>query len=84
MADVAVDGLRVSYGTLSLHSFRQNALLKLLKHGLSCACCIAAGARRTRPLARRLPPAALTSRAARGVEYLPFVRTTRRQAACCP
>ena len=58
MADVAVDGLRVSYGTLSLHSFRQNALLKLLKHGLSCACCIAAGARRTRPLARRLPPAA--------------------------
>ena len=43
-ADVAVDGMRVAYGTLSKHAFRQNALLKLLKHGLSCACCIAAGA----------------------------------------
>jgi len=42
-ADVAVDGMRVAYGTLSKHAFRQNALLKLLKHGLSCACCIAAG-----------------------------------------
>ena len=43
-ADVAVDGMRVAYGTLSKHAFRQNAMLKLLKHGLSCACCIAAGA----------------------------------------
>ena len=43
-ADLAVDGVRVAYGSLSKPAFRQNALLKLLKHGLSCACCIAAGA----------------------------------------
>jgi len=42
-ADVAIDCMRVCYGTLTQHAFRQNAMLKLLKHGLSCACCIGAG-----------------------------------------
>ena len=35
--------MRVAYGSLSQPAFRQNALLKLLKHGLSCACCLASG-----------------------------------------
>ena len=94
-ADVAVDGMRVAYGTLSKHAFRQNAMLKLLKHGLSCACCIAAGApqgHRGAALATALalatatacrlpacPPARLPPRAA----PWPTMRAVRWQAACC-
>jgi hypothetical protein len=93
-ADVAVDGMRVAYGTLSKHAFRQNALLKLLKHGLSCACCIAAGAPqglrgaalRPRPRHRpryRPPPAARRLPPPPRAAPWPTKRTAWWQAACC-